>query len=105
MSADVKCAPGANEKAPALPNRPVALTRAGGFPDQQGTVKLKAADGAVPMDPKKWTPAAITATVPGQAPGKPPFKVEIQVGNQTFTGTIDVRSVPGDGSGYPPART
>jgi hypothetical protein len=105
MPADMKCEPG--QTAPVLANSPVVLTRAGGFPEQQGTVKLLAtgyAKGSAPIEPKKWTSAAIAATVPAVAPGDPPYYIRVESNNQSFEGLLDIRALSDDNSGYPPSR-
>ncbi len=104
MPADVNCVPG--QAIPALADKPVALARTGGFPEQQGTVKLLATGrrtGAAPMEPTAWTAAAIEVTLPAVAPGDAPYYIEVESNGQSYTGLLDVRS-PDDGSGYPPSR-
>lgn len=102
MPEEVICVPGN----PAFPGKPVAVTRQGGFGSAEGTVKLIAhVNGArreAPMAPWKWADQAIQATVPGTAPGGPPYYIEVTANNQTYSGPIDVRSLPYDGSNYPP---
>ena len=98
----LQCVPGN----PALPGKPVVITRVGGFGAAEGSVNLVARDRNVErkgsMTSVKWTSEAIEATLPGRAPGGPPFYVEVTANGTTYRGPIDIRALTNDGSGYPP---